>query len=287
MQVSDRDAAAEKREVVVIGGGTMGSGIAESFVRIGVGVTLVEVDCARAESARDRIASAVSGDITVGRDAPQSAVGNLEIASELPGNLSPALVVEAIPEDLDLKADVLARAERAFPSLPLLATNTSSLSIDELAKRLERPSRFLGMHFFNPVPRSRLIEVVVGSETNAAAVELAAAWADRLGKESIEVRNSPGFATSRLGLAIGLEAIRMLEEGVASAEDIDRGMVLGYRFPVGPLKLTDIVGLDVRLAIAEHLAATLGDRFTPPALLREMVADGRLGRKTGMGFYRW
>jgi 3-hydroxybutyryl-CoA dehydrogenase len=273
--------------VVVIGGGTMGAGIAESFVRIGAVVTLVEVDRARAESARDRITSALSADVTPRGQAPLPVAGRLEIATELSTCVGTALVVEAVPEDFDLKLDVLARAERAFPTLPLLTTNTSSLSIDELAKSLQRPTRFLGMHFFNPVPRSQLIEIVVGSETERAVVELAAAWADRLGKESIEVRDSPGFATSRLGLAIGLEAIRMLEEGVASAEDIDRGMVLGYRFPVGPLKLTDIVGLDVRLAIAEHLAAALGDRFTPPGLLREMVEKGYLGQKASRGFYRW
>lgn len=274
--------------VVVIGGGTMGAGIAESFLRIGVPVTIVEVDPERAESVRDRLASATkAGDATSRAPAQERTEQTLDIATSLPDGLDPELVVEAVPEDLDLKTGVLARAERAFPSVPLLATNSSSLSIDALAKSLERPDQFLGMHFFNPVPRSQLIEIVVGSATDRGAVDLATAWAERLGKESIEVRDSPGFATSRLGIALGLEAIRMVEEGVASVEDIDRGMVLGYRYPVGPLRLTDMVGLDVRLAIAEHLASTLGDRFRPPRLLRDMVADGHLGRKTGRGFYRW
>jgi 3-hydroxybutyryl-CoA dehydrogenase len=197
------------------------------------------------------------------------------------------LVVEAIPELPDAKRDLLAAAEKVVPPAALLASNTSSLSITELAEALHRPERFVGMHFFNPVPLSALVELVVGRDTAPDAVADARRWVALLGKESIEVRDSPGFATSRLGVALGLEAIRMLEEGVAAAADIDQGMVLGYRHPMGPLRLTDLVGLDVRLAIAEHLAATLGPRFDPPALLRQKVADGELGKKTGRGFYDW
>jgi 3-hydroxybutyryl-CoA dehydrogenase len=197
------------------------------------------------------------------------------------------LVVEAIPEIPAAKRDLLAAAEKVTPPGVLLASNTSSLSIADLAGALERPERFLGMHFFNPVPLSALVELVVGPGTAPEAVDDARRWVARLDKESIEVRDSPGFATSRLGVCLGLEAIRMLEEGVASAADIDQGMVLGYRHPMGPLRLTDLVGLDVRLAVAEHLAATLGPRFEPPALLREKVAAGELGKKTGRGFYDW
>lgn len=197
------------------------------------------------------------------------------------------LAIEAVPENPSLKLAVLARIEQQVPRSALVATNTSSLSIDELAGALEVPGRFVGMHFFNPVPRSALVEIVTGRLTAAGTVERARAWVSELGKESIVVRDSPGFATSRLGVAIGLEAIRMLEEGVASAEDIDKGMVLGYRFPMGPLRLTDLVGLDVRLAIAEHLASTLGERFAPPALLRDKVAAGELGKKAGKGFFTW
>jgi 3-hydroxybutyryl-CoA dehydrogenase len=206
--------------------------------------------------------------------------------STLPEGIEPALVVEAVPEDAELKADVLGRASRTW-SRALLASNTSSLSITGLAAAVEHPERFLGMHFFNPVPRSALVEIVTHAAVRAEVVDDARGWVERIGKESIQVRDAPGFATSRLGLAIGLEAIRMLEEGVASAADIDRGMVLGYRFPMGPLELTDLVGLDVRLAIAEHLAVALGPRFEPPALLRSMVAAGDLGKKTGKGFYDW
>jgi 3-hydroxybutyryl-CoA dehydrogenase len=204
----------------------------------------------------------------------------------LPIGIEPAVVIEAVPEDVALKAEVLGRASRTWPEA-LLASNTSSLPITDLAAAVEVPGRFLGMHFFNPVPRSALVELVTHDGVHAEVVADARAWVERIGKESIEVRDSPGFATSRLGLAIGLEAIRMVEEGVASAADIDRGMVLGYRFPMGPLELTDLVGLDVRLAIAEHLAETLGPRFEPPALLRAKVANGDLGQKSGMGFYDW
>jgi 3-hydroxybutyryl-CoA dehydrogenase len=207
-------------------------------------------------------------------------------ASDLPEGFEPALVIEAVPEEVSLKADVLGRASRTWPEA-LLASNTSSLSITELATAVDRPERFLGMHFFNPVPRSALVELVTHDGVGTDAVDDARTWVERIGKESIAVRDAPGFATSRLGLAIGLEAIRMLEDGVASAADIDRGMVLGYRFPMGPLELTDLVGLDVRLAIADHLATTLGPRFEPPALLRSMVAAGDLGQKSGKGFYDW
>jgi 3-hydroxybutyryl-CoA dehydrogenase len=196
------------------------------------------------------------------------------------------LVVEAVPEIISLKQDVLRRAQTAFPEA-LLATNTSSLSINELAHALAVPSALVGMHFFNPVPSSSLIEIVVGATTDPSVVERARTWADQMGKQSIEVRDSPGFATSRLGLAIGLEAMRMLEDGVASAADIDLAMVLGYKYPLGPLELTDRVGLDVRLAIARHLESELGPRFAPPQVLVDLVASGHLGRKTGQGFYGW
>jgi 3-hydroxybutyryl-CoA dehydrogenase len=205
----------------------------------------------------------------------------------LPRDLDVDLVIEAVPEVPTLKATVLADVEAVVPASAIIATNTSSLSIDRLASALQRPERFIGMHFFNPVPRSMLVELVVGSSTDEDTVAAARAWVEHIDKECIEVKDSPGFATSRLGVAIGLEAIRMVEEGVASADDIDKGMVLGYRFPMGPLRLTDLVGLDVRLAIAEHLAETLGPRFTPPRLLVDKVAAGELGRKTGKGFFEW
>jgi len=196
------------------------------------------------------------------------------------------LVVEAVPEDVPLKQRVLSRIEQVAPSASL-ATNTSSLSVDALASVLARPQAFIGLHFFNPVPASELVEIVAGSATSAELVTSAQEWVNDLGKTAITVTDSPGFASSRLGVAIALEAMRMLEEGVATAEDIDTAMTKGYKHPVGPLRTTDIVGLDVRLAIAEHLAREVGERFEPPAILRSKVADGELGRKAGRGFYAW
>ncbi len=196
------------------------------------------------------------------------------------------LVVEAVPEQPDLKEGVLTAIEAVAPEA-WVATNTSSLSVDALATTLSRPERFIGLHFFNPVPASTLVEIVIGAQTAPKLVELSRGWVADLGKTAIAVTDSPGFASSRLGVAIALEAMRMLEEGVATAEDIDTAMELGYKHPAGPLRTTDIVGLDVRLAIAEHLAREVGERFTPPAILREKVAAGHLGRKSGQGFYAW
>jgi 3-hydroxybutyryl-CoA dehydrogenase len=205
--------------------------------------------------------------------------------AELPRDAE--LVVEAVFEDAGLKAGVLAAAELAVGESTVLASNTSSLSVTELGAVLRHPGRFLGMHFFNPVPASELVEIVVGAETAPNVVALATAWTHALGKTDVTVKDSPGFASSRLGVTLGLEAIRMVEEGVAAPEAIDDAMRLGYKHPMGPLRLTDLVGLDVRLAIAEYLHATLGERFAPPRLLRDKVARGELGRKTGRGFYVW
>jgi 3-hydroxybutyryl-CoA dehydrogenase len=181
----------------------------------------------------------------------------------------------------------MAQIESVVADDCLIASNTSSLSITKISAGMNHPQRFLGMHFFNPVPLMALLEVVVGEQTDSVNCDLAVELSKRLGKEPIVVRDSPGFASSRLGVSIGLEAMRMLEDGVASAADIDKAMELGYRHPMGPLRLTDLVGLDVRLSIAENLYKKLGDRFTPPQILRDMVAKGKLGKKSGEGFYTW
>ena len=271
----------------VIGGGTMGAGIAQVLLEAGCEVVVVEADAGAAERARARVVDGLRRRKDAAPEEIEARAGRLRTVTDLAEPLDVELIVEAIPEISDAKRDLLAAAEKVVPPTALVASNTSSLSITDLAGALERPERFLGMHFFNPVPLSALVELVVGEATTPAAVDDARRWVARLGKESIEVRDAPGFATSRLGVCLGLEAIRMLEEGVASAADIDQGMVLGYRHPMGPLRLTDLVGLDVRLAIAEHLASTLGPRFEPPALLRDKVAAGELGKKTGRGFYDW
>ncbi|MFD7185627.1 3-hydroxyacyl-CoA dehydrogenase family protein [Streptomyces sp. NPDC059904] len=276
--------------VGVIGGGRMGAGIAQSYAAAGSTVTMVENGAAAAAAALDRVATGLEraaerDRLTEPAETVLARVSIVESVDMLPAGAD--LVVEAVPEDPALKARVLAAAERAVSATTVLASNTSSLSVTELAAALTRPGRFLGMHFFNPVPASELVEIVVAPDTDSATVEAALRWTRCLGKKDVVVKDSPGFASSRLGLALGLEAIRMVEEGVAGPEAIDDAMRLGYKHPVGPLRLTDLVGLDVRLAIAEHLHDTLGERFAPPRLLREKVAKGELGRKTGQGFYSW
>ncbi|MGY1706651.1 3-hydroxyacyl-CoA dehydrogenase family protein [Geodermatophilus sp. SYSU D00697] len=276
--------------VGVIGGGRMGAGIAQAFLTAGAQVAVVEAGEEAAEAARGRVADGLAEAARRGKlDGDVGAVlGRLTVldsAAEL--DAATGLVVEAVPERADLKAEVLRAAEAAVGPDAVLATNTSSLSVTELAAALERPARFLGLHFFNPVPASRLVEVVVARETDPDLVGTASGWVRALGKTDVVVQDSPGFASSRLGVLLGLEAIRMLEEGVADAEAIDTAMELGYRHPMGPLRSTDLVGLDVRLAIAEYLHRTLGERFAPPQLLRDKVAAGQLGRKTGKGFHTY
>ncbi|QIY75243.1 3-hydroxyacyl-CoA dehydrogenase family protein [Streptomyces sp. RLB1-33] len=290
MNTATADTASAPSVVGVIGGGRMGAGIAQSFAAAGSSVTVVESGEQAAAAALDRVAIGLTRAAERGRlDAPaEDVLGRVSVVGSVDELARTSdLVVEAVPEDASLKARLLASAERALSPATVLASNTSSLSVTDLASTLSRPGRFLGMHFFNPVPASELIEIVVAPETEDATVRLALAWTHALGKKDVVVKDSPGFASSRLGVALGLEAIRMVEEGVAGPAAIDDAMSLGYKHPMGPLRLTDLVGLDVRLAIAEHLHATLGERFAPPRLLRDKVARGELGRKTGQGFYAW
>lgn len=279
----------EPPRAVVVGGGTMGTGIVAAFLSAGSHVTLVEPDAARLVAAGDRVAGILAEAVRRGKSTESAATAagqNLTLVTDLSHSAArPRLIVEAVPEQFELKAAVLAQAERLNPVV--LASNTSSLSVDALAQGLAEPGRFLGMHFFNPVAAMPLVEVVQSKATSEATLALALDAVTEIGKEPIVVRDAPGFASTRLGLALGLEAIRMVEQGVAEPSAIDRAMELGYRHPIGPLRLTDLVGLDVRLAIAEHLSTVLGERFTPPALLRSMVEEGRLGKKSGHGFYEW
>jgi 3-hydroxybutyryl-CoA dehydrogenase len=276
-------------KVGVIGGGRMGTGIAHAFLVKGGHVLLVEASLNVAEVAAKRVRELVEASKSRGLldEDVEDVVARLSVRTSIEDVRGSQLVVEAVPEDIALKAEVLKTADAVLDPSAVLATNTSSISIDELATFSSRPERLLGMHFFNPVPASLLVEVVRGSATNENAVEQTCRWISGLEKTPVVVHDSPGFASSRLGLALGLEAIRMVEEGVASPEDIDKAMTLGYKHPVGPLRLTDIVGLDVRLGIAEYLFEKLGPRFEPPSLLRTMVRDGRLGQKSGRGFYDW
>ena len=275
--------------VAVVGAGTMGVGIAYVFAAAGYSIALVEPNEARFAGALGTLAEAAVAGVKRGKlDAERGRalidrVTRYADAADLPPGL--ALAIETVPERTELKTQVLRQIAARDPAL--IATNTSSFSIDVLAGSVKRPDSFLGMHFFNPVWSLPLVELVRGAVTSPDAVQRARDFAERIGKTTIVVEDTPGFATSRLDLIAALEAIRMLQDGVASAEDIDKAMVIAYRHPVGPLRLSDIVGLDVRLDIARQLTGALGSRYEPPKLLEDMVGRGELGRKTGKGFFEW
>ena len=277
--------------LAVLGAGTMGHGIAQIAALAGYDVRLTDVSDGALESAMGRVRAQLDKGVELGKvepDVRDAALGRLRATSDAAEAMAGAeIVVEAVPEVMELKQEILAGAAETVEPDTLLATNTSSLSITAIAEAVPGQERVLGMHFFNPVHIMALVEIVRGDRTAPDAVERAREAAERMGKTPIVVSDSPGFASSRLGIALGLEAIRMVEAGVASAEDIDRAMELGYRHPMGPLRLTDLVGLDVRLEIARYLHRELGDRFQPPELLEQMVEEGKLGKKSGRGFYVW
>lgn len=278
--------------IAVLGAGTMGHGIAQVLAMAGYPTRLFDIDGDALEAAVERVDANLAKGIERGKVEAGTRQSTMDLLTthtdlaEAAGGVE--AVIEAAPERLELKRELLtACAEAAGPNA-LLATNTSSLSISRIADSVPGPERVVGMHFFNPVHIMALLEIVQGEQTTDESVERARNIGNRMGKTPIVVRDSPGFASSRLGVVLGLEAIRMLEEGVASAEDIDTAMKLGYRHPMGPLRLGDLVGLDVRLDIALYLHRELGSpRFEPPALLERMVEEGKLGQKSGEGFYRW
>jgi 3-hydroxybutyryl-CoA dehydrogenase len=282
----------EIRQVAVIGAGTMGHGIAQVAAQAGYDVTLLDTTADVVQNALDRIRENLDEGVRRQKLTQPERDGTLTRligAHDLSLSLASAdLIIEAVPERLDLKASLLARVDRHASPDAIVASNTSSLSITDIQRATAHPGRVVGLHFFNPVHILKLVEVVRGADTDADVVTASVEFAKRLGKEPIVVRDSPGFASSRLGLALGLEAMRMLEQGVATAADIDKAMELGYRHPMGPLKLTDLVGLDVRLDIADYLFEKLGsEAFRAPDILRQHVAAGRLGKKSGQGFYDW
>lgn len=288
--MTDTNAASIER-AAVLGAGTMGHGIAHVLAACGVATRLFDVSSEAVAGGLARIEANLDKGVARGKvteDARAAALANLSGATELDEAIDGVqVVIEAVPERMKLKTGIFGELGRKLDETVLLATNTSSLSITQIADATRYPERVVGMHFFNPVHIMKLVEVVRTERSSDAAAELALGLARRMGKDPIDVRDAPGFASSRLGIAIGMEAIRMVEEEVASAADIDKAMTLGYGFPMGPLKLTDLVGLDVRLAIAEYLSGELGDRFTPPQLLRDKVERGELGKKSGQGFYDW
>jgi 3-hydroxybutyryl-CoA dehydrogenase len=277
------------RRVAVVGGGTMGVGIAYVSAMVGGFVTVVEPDDARAATFGKIVAETVQSSIKRGKlddaggQALTARIVRIASVDDIPEAMD--IAIETVSERLDLKLDVLARMAARKPKL--IGSNTSAMSIDRLALALPHPAAFLGMHFFNPVWSLPLVELIRGEKTSEVALEAARDFVTWLGKQSLTVRDVPGFATSRLDLIASLEAMRMLESGVASADDIDRAAVLAYRHPVGPLRLSDIVGLDVRLDIARTLQAAHGDRFAPPQILIDMVGAGKLGVKSGHGFFAW
>ena len=278
--------------VAIIGAGTMGHGIAFAASLAGCDVCLTDSRPEALPRALATIDGLLDGAVKRGKLA---AADHADVKRRLRADpdvrsavRDADVVIEAVVEDLAIKQRLFGEVERAAPAAALLGTNTSSLSIGQIAASMRDPTRLVGMHFFNPVHIMKLVEIVTHGRSGTQPVERAVAFARQLGKEPIVVRDSPGFASSRLGVVLGLEAMRMLEQGVASAEDIDKAMELGYSHPMGPLKLTDLVGLDVRLAIAEYLHATLGKpHYEPPKILRDKVKKGELGKKTGKGFYTW
>ena len=278
--------------VAIFGAGTMGHGIAQVSANAGYKVILFDISSAQLEHAKNRIAANLQKGIDKGKvseDQRNLTLANLSFSTSVQAAASQAqLIIEAIPERLELKHRLFQEIEQYAPEGAIMATNTSSISISDIASCLRDPSRVIGAHFFNPVHIMKLLEIVYHTGTAKDVINTLRHYGESIGKEGILVRNSPGFATSRLGVALGMEAIRMLEEGVASAADIDKAMVLGYRHPIGPLRLTDLVGLDVRMNIGNYLAEKLNNAaFVPPQLMQDMVAEGKLGKKTKSGFYKW
>jgi 3-hydroxybutyryl-CoA dehydrogenase len=288
--VANRTSAISR--VAVVGAGTMGHGIAQVAAMAGYQTRLTDTSPDALTAAMSRIASNLEGGVNRNKMTRQDAdavIARVGTALELDAAVRDAdLVIEAVAESLDIKQSVFQRLDALAPHDAILATNTSSLSVTRIAQATRGPARVVGMHFFNPVHIMKLVEVVTHSDSDPEVVATARRAAEQMGKTTILVRDTPGFASSRLGVLLGLEAMRMVEQGVASPADIDTAMELGYGHPMGPLRLTDLVGLDVRLNIAEYLHRELRDpKFEPPRILREKVQRGELGKKASKGFYEW
>lgn len=278
-------------ELAVLGAGTMGRDIAHVCGLSGHQVQLRDIEVSILEEALETIEGNLRGGVKRGKleeKEADDALANIEMTTDLETAVAEAdLVIEAVPEELDLKQDIFEDVESLTDEETVIATNTSSLSVTELASVLHRPERSLGLHFFNPAYILDLVEVVVAEQTDPDVLAEAQAFVEGIDRTPVTVKDSPGFASSRLGISLGVEAIRMLETGVAGPHDIDQAMELGYNHPMGPIKLTDHIGLDVRLDVLEYLREELGERFRPPQLLKRKVRAGHLGKKTGRGFYRW
>ncbi|SEH51568.1 3-hydroxyacyl-CoA dehydrogenase [Halopenitus malekzadehii] len=277
--------------VTVLGAGTMGHGIAQVTAMAGHDVTIRDIEESILEDGVEAIERNLQGGVErdkLTQAEADAALDRIDTTTDLAGAVTDAaFVIEAVPEDLDLKRDTFTDVEEHVTDDTIIASNTSSLSMTAIADALEHPERAVGLHFFNPVHIMGLVEIIVAEQTSEDTLAAATDLVEEIDKEPVTVTDTAGFASSRLGVALGVEAIRMLEEGVASAEDIDQAMELGYNHPMGPLELTDVVGLDVRLDILEYLREELGERFKPPQTLKRKVRAGKLGKKSGEGFYVW
>jgi 3-hydroxybutyryl-CoA dehydrogenase len=278
-------------KVAVIGAGIMGRGIAHVAAMGGFKTVLNDVSSDLLDKAKSRIHQDLQSGVSIGKVTPaqmSAALDRLSLETDLERAVQVAdIVIEAVPERIDLKLDVFGRLDKACPQDAVLASNTSGLSITEMAGATKRPQRFIGMHFFNPVHKMKLIEIIRGLETTEETFKIAEFVSQRMGKETVEVKESPGFVTSRINALIGNEAFYMLQEGVASARDIDKALKLGLNHPMGPFEMVDLVGLDTRLSILSFLHQTLGEKYRPCPLLVKYVKAGRLGKKVGRGVYEY
>jgi 3-hydroxybutyryl-CoA dehydrogenase len=283
--------AVHNDKVVVVGAGLMGTGIAHAFASAGFTTVLVDTNAEALEKSRAAIGKILDDGVKLGKvDAAAAAAAKvrLSVDGELPRAAKAAqLLIETVSEKLDIKRAVIAAAVPVLAEGAVIATNTSALSVTEIASAVPQPERVVGMHFFNPVHKMKLVELVRGLATSDETVARSRAWSDAIGKTSIVVNESPGLTTSRMSALAGNEAMWMLQEGTASAEDIDTALRLGFNHPMGPLELGDLTGWDTRLSVLHYLHATLGDKFRPCPLIIKMVAAGRLGRKTGHGVYKY
>ncbi|KZX50009.1 3-hydroxyacyl-CoA dehydrogenase family protein [Haloarcula sp. K1] len=277
--------------VAILGAGTMGHGIAQVSAMAGHDVTLRDIDADIVDDGLAAIESNLEEGIArekVTESTAEATLDRLTGTTSLEEAVTGAdLVVEAVPEDMEIKHETLTEVESHVDPATLIASNTSSLSLTEIASVLDYPDRAIGLHFFNPVHIMALVEIVVAEQTSAETVARAREFVNGIDKTPVEVADAPGFASSRLGVSLGVEAMRMVQEGVATPQDIDTAMELGYNHPMGPIELGDVVGLDVRLDILEYLRAELGERFRPPQILKRKVRAGKLGKKSGEGFYVW
>ncbi|MFC7134785.1 MULTISPECIES: 3-hydroxyacyl-CoA dehydrogenase family protein [Salinibaculum] len=278
-------------QVAVLGAGTMGHGIAQVSAMAGHEVWMRDIEDELVEDGLDAIEANLAGGVERGKvseDAAEATLDRLSGTTSLAEAVTDAdFVIEAVPEDMDIKHDTVTDVESHVGRETVIASNTSSLSLTEIASALEHPDRAVGLHFFNPVHIMELVEIVVAEQTSDETLAAAHEFVEGIDRTPVEVTDAPGFASSRLGVSLGVEAMRMVQEGVASPQDIDTAMELGYNHPMGPIELGDVVGLDVRLDILEYLREELGERFRPPQILKRKVRAGKLGKKSGEGFYVW